>query len=84
MAEDFRGLAENILNDTTAFHFSSDIETAGRSSTWLADAGFKADGSITERRKSAYLDLGSYINDAKGAANGIFVKFVVWNFSNRE
>jgi hypothetical protein len=73
VAESFGGNATTNLNGITAGTFAAGITSAGGNATWVANTAYKADGSITGRRVSAYLDLGSYVNDAKGTANGIFV-----------
>jgi len=73
VSENFGGLDANNLSGTSADTFSSAIVTAGGSATWVANSAFKADGGLTIYRGSAYLNLGSYINDAKGASNGIFI-----------
>jgi len=71
VSESFDGLATDGLGGTTADFFSGDITTAGGSSTWVTPAGYKADGSIGGNG-AAILDLGSYVNDTKGQANGLF------------
>jgi hypothetical protein len=71
VAEDFGG-SGGALTGTTANTFASGIATAGGSSTWVADPGFLDDGSVNVFRGAAYLNLGSYINDAKGTADGKF------------
>lgn len=76
IAENFGGLGTDTLNDTTADTFAAGITAAGGSNVWVADAGFKADGSTvysgSGTDSSAKLNLGSYINDTKGMANGVF------------
>jgi arylsulfatase A len=52
--------------------FAGGITSAGGSSTWVAAPGFLDNGSVGASREAAYLNLGSYINDAKGTANGKF------------
>ena len=62
--ENFAGAASSDLAGTTP--------TTG-TGTWIGDAGFKADGSMSlGGNRSASLDLGSVINDAKGTADGLF------------
>lgn len=74
VSADFGSLTPNNLNGTSADTFSSAITSAGGSATWLADTTFKTDGSTgPTNQKSASLNLGSYINDAKGTATGFFV-----------
>ncbi|MFZ9938525.1 MAG: hypothetical protein ACO3JG_15915, partial [Luteolibacter sp.] len=69
--EDFGG-AGVALNGTSADAFDAGITSAGGSSVWVADSGFRDNGSVSVTRRSAHLNLGSYINDAKGTANGKF------------
>jgi hypothetical protein len=63
-----------VLNGTTADTFDAGITAAGGSSTWNADAAgkFFDNGTFNGSRNAAYLNLGSYINNAKGQANGLF------------
>ena len=70
VAEDF----VDALNATTAETFDADIVTAGGSATWVADSStFTANGNVVASgRNAAYLNLGSYINDAKGTTAGKF------------
>jgi hypothetical protein len=68
--ENFSG--KNELNGTVADTFSSNITAAGGSATWVADSGFGRDGTVSIDRKAAYLNLGSYINNAKGTSDGLF------------
>jgi len=73
--EKFGGLSSSDLNSTSADTFHSGITSAGGSATWVAATTFKADGSVTgssDSRRSAYLNLGSYINAAKGTSTGLF------------
>lgn len=74
VTENFGGLVGSNLNGTSADTFDSAITTAGGSATWASDILLKANGSINgvDASASAYLDLGTYINDAKGSANGKF------------
>ena len=70
--ENFDGDNTN-LNGKTASDWNADLTTAGGSSTWVANSAFKRDGSVDGSNfVSAHLNLGSYINDAKGTANGMF------------
>lgn len=73
--ENFGGLATSTLNGTLADTFDAGILTAGGNATWAANATFLADGSVnnTNTNASAYLNLGSYINAAKGTDSGKFV-----------
>ena len=82
ISESFGGLSSSDLSTDTADSFASAITTAGGSSTWGANTNIKADGSYSISASnggpaagdyaSAYLNLGSYINDRKGAADGLF------------
>ena len=78
VTENFGGLSTDALNGTTADTFDAAITSAGGSATWAGQTTtprFNADGSITTSGSSdgaAYLRVGEYINNAKGAANGIF------------
>ena len=60
------------LNGTTADTFSSRIVTAGGSATWQAGSSFQDNGATTFNTQSAFLDLGSFVNDSKGTADGLF------------
>lgn len=73
--ENFGGQATFTLNGDLADTFNTGILTAGGSGTWAANATFRADGSVnnTNTNASAYLNLGSYINAAKGTDSGKFV-----------
>ncbi|MEM7146872.1 MAG: PEP-CTERM sorting domain-containing protein [Verrucomicrobiota bacterium] len=77
VVESFGGSSTDPLNGTTADVFASGITSAGGSSTWVAatTSQFNADGSITPFSTFdgiAYLDMGSYIDNAKGTAVGLF------------
>ena len=78
VAENFGGLGTDDLHNTTADTFASGITTAGGSSTWQAEDDFNADGSMdaTGDNGTAYLNLGSYINDSKGTADAFFTASV--------
>jgi len=55
--------------------FDAAITSAGGSGTWAAGSSFLANGVVEVdggAQNSAYLNLGSYINDAKGTAAGLF------------
>ena len=73
LSEAFGGLSGSNLAGTTADTFDSAITTAGGSSNWVANAAFKADGSVASNSGSAYLNLGNYINNLKGTADGKFI-----------
>ena len=73
ISESFGGLSSANLTGTSTDTFAAGITFAGGSATWMASTDYKADGSVTTRRQSASLNLGSYINDAKGTATGKFI-----------
>jgi len=75
VSESFGGLSTAGLNGTTADTFDAGITSKGGSATWAGNATFRADGSVntTNVDASAYLNLGSYINDAKGTDSGKFI-----------
>ncbi len=74
ITEDFGGVFADDLNGSTADVFSSDITTAGGSSTWSASTEFQQDGTVDNwgSHGSAFLSLGSYVNALKGDASAIF------------
>jgi hypothetical protein len=72
VAENFGGDGTGDLNATAADTFYSGITTAGGSATWAANSGFDDNGYVSAARKAAYLNMGSYINDTKGTADGLF------------
>ena len=75
VGETFGGSGGN-LGGTTADTFDSAIGTAGGSATWIASSFFKDNGDVQafgNFTRSAWLNLGSYVNDAKGTANGLFI-----------
>ena len=75
MAHDFdgAGLALNGVDVVAGGGlFAPGIVAAGGASQWVAAAGFADDGSIDVNRNAAYLDVGSYLDDAKGTAAGKF------------
>ncbi len=73
VTEDFDGTGLE-LNGKTATSFSSAIISAGGSATWAAGSSFFDDGtvSVAGGGSSASLNLGSYIDDAKGTPSGQF------------
>ena len=78
VSESFGGDGTNPLNSTKADFFSGAITTAGGSDTWVAASIFDDSGTVTvaattQSPGSAYLSLGSYINDHKGASDGKFI-----------
>ncbi|MCX6925179.1 MAG: hypothetical protein NT154_18495, partial [Verrucomicrobia bacterium] len=73
VAENFGGNGSGGLSGTAADRFSPGITAAGGSATWVANSGFKDNGSVNNvSRRAAYLNMGSYINNAKGTAKGLF------------
>jgi autotransporter-associated beta strand protein len=73
VAENFSGSGA-VLNGKTADTFDSGITAVGGSSTWKAHPNWKDNGGVpvSSAYSSAYLNLGTYINDAKGTTNGLF------------
>ena len=72
VAENFGGTGA-ALNGKTADTFDAAITAAGGSSTWAAAANFLDNGVVAlATRQAAYLNLGSYIETAKGTATGLF------------
>ncbi len=71
ISENFGGTGA-ALNGTTADTFDAGI--TGGSGTWVAAGNFADNGVISSNGSggSAYLPLGSYINDARGTAAGEF------------
>jgi hypothetical protein len=72
VAENFGGDGTGDLDATAADTFYSGITAAGGSATWAANSGFDDNGYVSAARKAAYLNMGSYINDTKGTADGLF------------
>ncbi len=72
VAENFGGDGTGDLNATAADTFYSGITAAGGSATWAANSGFDDNGYVSAAKKAAYLNMGSYINDTKGTAAGLF------------
>lgn len=76
--ETFGGSGSASLAGTTPGTFASALTSAtpvAGTATWYASPAFKADGSIggaTRNDNSAYLYLGSYINNTRGTADGKF------------
>ena len=63
------------LNGVSADTFHAGITTAGGSDTWAASGNYSDNGTITvaaNAEGSAFLNMGSYINDARGTATGLF------------
>jgi hypothetical protein len=73
VAENFGGTGA-ALNGKTADTFAAAVTAAGGSSIWGAGAAFLDNGtvSVDTFQNAAYLNLGSYINNAKGTASGMF------------
>lgn len=61
--EAFNGDSATELNGSDAGSFSSAILGKGGAATWGAAPGYKTNGSVNVRNSSAYLNLGSYIDD---------------------
>jgi hypothetical protein len=73
VSEDFGGNGSGGLNGTAADTFSPGITAAGGSAMWVANSGFLDNGLVSNiSRRAAYLNMGSYINNAKGTAKGLF------------
>ena len=75
VAENFDGSATG-LDGKAADTFDGAITTAGGVNTWGSTGLYLRDGTVNSHtssvNRSANLDLGSYINDTKGNANGLF------------
>ena len=74
VAENFGG-DNSPLNGTTADTFDAAITSAGGSNTWGAHPTFiQSDGDVDSANNdgAAFLTLGTYIEDAKGTATGLF------------
>ncbi len=71
--ENFEGVS-GPLNGTTADTFDAAITTAGGSGTWAAGVAFLDNGtvSVDAGQNAASLNLGSYVNAAKGTIAGKF------------
>ncbi|YCM42782.1 hypothetical protein V2O64_15855 [Verrucomicrobiaceae bacterium 227] len=72
--EDFNGSGE-ALDGSTAEVFDDAVTAAGGSSAWVSSDTFFDNGDVlvgSSLLSSAHLDLGSYLNDAKGTSTGIF------------
>lgn len=75
IVEETFGGAGAALSGTTAETFDSAITTAGGSDTWTSSSYFGDDGSydaLQTLQRSGHLNLGSYLNDAKGTYDGTF------------
>jgi hypothetical protein len=72
VSENFGGSGSGVLNGTAADRFSPAITAAGGSAMWVANSGFLDNGAVNVNKRAAYLNMGSYINDAKGTAKGLF------------
>ena len=72
VADNFGGTGA-ALNGKTADTFDAAITAAGGSSTWVAAGNFFDNGVVTlATRQAAYLNLGPYLDNAKGTAAGLF------------
>jgi lysophospholipase L1-like esterase len=69
IAEAFSGAA-TALNGKTADAFSPLIASAGGSSAWIAATTFLQNGAASGGTGCAYLNLGTFIDSAKGTAQG--------------
>ena len=72
--EDFAGSGAP-LDGTVADLFDGGITAAGGANAWRAGDAFFDDGAVVmgnSTSSSAYLNLGSYINDRRGSASGDF------------
>ncbi len=75
IGENFGGTGA-ALNGKTADVFNPDLSAAGGSSAWVAAGNFLDNGAVVTdpaAGTSAYLNFGSFINNAKGTASGYFV-----------
>jgi hypothetical protein len=76
VAENFDGSSDAGLDTKVADTFDSGITSAGGSNIWASTGLIKQDGAVVyvspNLSRSANLYLGSYINDTKGTANGLF------------
>jgi hypothetical protein len=80
VSENFGGTSATNLQDKDADVFAPAIITSGGNKNWAEDVStttiFKQDGSTvtisSTTARSIYLNLGSYINDAKGTSSGLF------------
>jgi hypothetical protein len=73
VSENFGGDGSGELNGTAADTFLPAITAAGGSATWGAGTGILDNGVFnTIDQRAAYLNMGSYINKAKGTAKGLF------------
>ncbi len=73
VVENFSGNGSGGLAGTAADRFSPGITAAGGAATWVAHSGFLDNGLVNNTsRRAAYLNMGSYINNAKGTAKGLF------------
>lgn len=74
ISESFGGSASDPLHGTTADIYSG---ITNGSSTWNASSDFKASGAVVTSgmtfNRTAYLSVGSYINDSRGTATGKFI-----------
>ena len=76
VAENFVG-SGSALNGKAADTFANDITIAGGSSTWRAGTNFLDNGTVRSvspitLARCASLNLGTYISNAKGTADGYF------------
>ena len=64
--------SSSTLGDSSADVFDAAIVTAGGSGTWNASTVFLQNGTLLGGNGSASLNLGNFINNAKGTASGKF------------
>jgi hypothetical protein len=67
----FGGASATNLNGVAADTFDS-TKITGVTGNWVAATEFKADGSVTATSRAAHLNLGGYIDAAKGTSAGLF------------
>jgi len=77
VSHNFGGDGTGTLDGNTADTFAAGIGIAGGSNTWSAGANYLDDGHVLQQAsgrvdQSAFLNMGSYINDSRGTTNGLF------------
>lgn len=78
VADHFDGEATESMVGRTAPTFSDGVVAAGGSAIWAGSAFFKRDGSVVVTNntgawvRNVHLNLGSYLNDAKGKSDSLF------------
>jgi len=86
VSETFGGTSAD-LQGKTATSFATGITTAGGSNVWQANTAFNRDGTTVgfgtgNTGGSAYLNLGTYIDAAKGTATGKFTLTATLNVTS--